>query len=242
MKITKRQLRRIIQEYSQLYVEPAGNVIGIVGADIDGDHRYYQELTVTHDPSTDEITIVVKDQGAAGGMDGPGGSTGFMLSGKQVLPAGAKGKDVVATIKDMIYQYADTIKRYGKPSKNFTWANSTYSRGPKGLNAKLATAALRKARGLEENKQLLEIGSPPDMNAPGWGPNDSEDWERQARAGRYRQAVREGQLDDAILMLDGLVSELDMMGGSTSPPSAYEMRKTVQKVIEVLRDVAEARK
>jgi len=92
----------------------------------------------------------------------------------------------------------------------------------------------------ERSALLLEIGSPPDMNAPDWGPNDSEDWERQARAGRYRQAVREGQLDDAILMLGGLVSELDMMGGSTSPPSAYEMRKTIQKVIEVLRDVADA--
>ncbi len=156
MRIKKGQLRRIIQEYGQQYVEPTGNVIGVVGADIDGDHRYYQELTVTHDPSTDEITIVVKDQGAAGGMDGPGGSTGFMLSGKQVLPAGAKGRDVVAAIKNLISRTADTIKRYGKPSRNFTWADSTYSRGPKGLNAKLATAALRKARGMEENSQLTE--------------------------------------------------------------------------------------
>ena len=145
-----------LREYGQSYVEPAGNVIGVIGADIDGDHRYYQELTVTHDSSTDEITIVVKDQGAAGGMDGPGGTTGFMLSGKTVLPAGAKGRDVVAAIKNMISRTADTIKRYGKPSKNFTWADSIYSRGPKGLNAKLATAALRKARGLEENKQLTE--------------------------------------------------------------------------------------
>ena len=93
----------------------------------------------------------------------------------------------------------------------------------------------------EETRRLIsEIGAAPDMNDPDWHPNDTQDWERQARAGRYRQAVREGQLDDAILMLDGLVSELDMMGGSTSPPSAYEMRKTIQKVIEVLRDVADA--
>jgi len=34
----------------------------------------------------------------------------------------------------------------------------------------------------EEKSRLSEIGPPPDMNAPGWGPNDSEDWERQARA------------------------------------------------------------
>ena len=34
----------------------------------------------------------------------------------------------------------------------------------------------------EEKSRLLEVGPPPDMNAPGWGPNDSEDWERQARS------------------------------------------------------------
>ncbi len=34
----------------------------------------------------------------------------------------------------------------------------------------------------EEKSRLLEIGPPPDMNAPGWGPNDSEDWERNARS------------------------------------------------------------
>ena len=35
----------------------------------------------------------------------------------------------------------------------------------------------------EEKALLLEIehSMPPDMNAPGWGPNDSEDWERNAR-------------------------------------------------------------
>jgi len=27
-----------------------------------------------------------------------------------------------------------------------------------------------------------DLGPPPDMDAPGWGPNDSEDWERQARS------------------------------------------------------------
>ena len=34
----------------------------------------------------------------------------------------------------------------------------------------------------EEKSRLLEVGPPPDMDAPGWHPNDSEDWERQARA------------------------------------------------------------
>ena len=33
----------------------------------------------------------------------------------------------------------------------------------------------------EERTHLLEAGAPPDMDAEGWGPNDSEEWERQAR-------------------------------------------------------------
>jgi len=32
-----------------------------------------------------------------------------------------------------------------------------------------------------KKSRIDEIGPPPDMNAPGWGPNDSEDWERNAR-------------------------------------------------------------
>jgi hypothetical protein len=41
-----------------------------------------------------------------------------------------------------------------------------------GVNMKITRAQLRKL--------IMEIGSPPDMDAPGWGPNDTEDWERQA--------------------------------------------------------------
>jgi hypothetical protein len=32
----------------------------------------------------------------------------------------------------------------------------------------------------EAKARLLEVGPPPDMNAPGWSPNDSQEWERQA--------------------------------------------------------------
>jgi len=129
---------------------PAGNVIGYIEADIDGDYRYNQQLRVIHNPSTDEITIIVQDAGAVGGMDyhGPGeGRSDYYTHGRpQVLPAGAKGKDLVAAIRNMIKQTADTIRRYGKPTRNFAWGENTWSRGPKGLNAKLANAALQKAR------------------------------------------------------------------------------------------------
>jgi hypothetical protein len=36
----------------------------------------------------------------------------------------------------------------------------------------------------EEKARLLEVGDPPDMDAEGWGPNDSEEWERQAQYDR----------------------------------------------------------
>ena len=69
-----------------------------------------------------------------------------------------------------------------------------------------------------------------------WSDVDAEkvaqDWERQHRA----RAVREGQLDDAILMLDDAISEL-----KASRHTKPAVRKTIQKVIEVLRDVADAR-
>ena len=32
----------------------------------------------------------------------------------------------------------------------------------------------------EEKSRLIEVGPPPDAHAPGWGPNDSQEWERQA--------------------------------------------------------------
>ncbi len=33
----------------------------------------------------------------------------------------------------------------------------------------------------EEKTRLLEAGAPPDTEADGWHPNDSQEWERQAR-------------------------------------------------------------
>jgi len=33
----------------------------------------------------------------------------------------------------------------------------------------------------EEKARLYEVGPPPDMDAEGWHPNDSQEWERSAR-------------------------------------------------------------
>jgi len=159
MKITKSQLRAIIREQDEATLD--GNVIGSISADIDGDHRYNQQLVVSHNPNTDEITVVVQDASAVGGMDyqGPGeGRSAYHTTGRQVLPAGTNGKGLIAAIRYMIKRRADTIKMYGRPSRNFTWGSSPWSDEPKGLNVRLATDALRRARGLGENKMRITKG------------------------------------------------------------------------------------
>ena len=156
MRVTKGKLRALIREVNI----PVGNTIGYIDADIDGDHRYNQQLSVIHDPNTDGITIIVQDAGAVGGMDyhGPGeGRSDYYISGRQVLQPGAKGKDLVAAIRNMINRTADTIKRYGKPSRNFVWGENMWSGGPKGLNIKLANAALQKARSQGTSPALVEM-------------------------------------------------------------------------------------
>ena len=39
----------------------------------------------------------------------------------------------------------------------------------------------------EERQRLSEIGPPPDMDAEGWHPNDSQEWEREADAAARRE-------------------------------------------------------
>jgi len=171
MRITKGKLRALIREAGGSGTPP-GNVIGYIEANIDGDYRYNQQLSVIHDPSTDGITIIVQDAGAVGGMDyhGPGeGRSDYYTSGRQMLQPGAKGKDLVAAIRTMIGRTADTIKRYGKPSKNFIWGEGMWSSGPKGLNVKLANAALQKARSQGPSPALVEM---PVSKSRGYGSQD----------------------------------------------------------------------
>ena len=47
----------------------------------------------------------------------------------------------------------------------------------------------------EEKSRLLEMNPlPPDMDAEGWGPNDSEDWERNARSEERAEIEGEKEL------------------------------------------------
>ena len=48
-------------------------------------------------------------------------------------------------------------------------------------------------RGRTINEAPRDPGPPPDMNAPGWGPNDSEDWERNARYAEREEIDAEKQ-------------------------------------------------
>ena len=43
----------------------------------------------------------------------------------------------------------------------------------------------------EERHRLLEIGPPPDMDAPGWHPNDTQEWEREAQGEHNAERDRE---------------------------------------------------
>jgi hypothetical protein len=72
----------------------------------------------------------------------------------------------------------------------------------------------------EEKARLLEVGDPPDINAAGWHPNDSEEWERQAREEQEQDDDSEVNEDgDALwVMADDLVSQTKMGRISAEAP------------------------
>ena len=59
---------------------------------------------------------------------------------------------------------------------------------------KISTAKLKKLikeelfyREFYRGGAINEVGPPPDMDAPGWHPNDSQEWEREADAERRQE-------------------------------------------------------
>lgn len=119
--------------------------LGQVYANIAGDGRYGQWLEVLYCNVGDIATLVVKENGAVGGMDGPGGSYPPSTITKIVVnkPTGAS---LCKAIKQLIKSKdCDTIARYGKPTKKFTW--TTWGDLPnRGLNMTNATNALNFAK------------------------------------------------------------------------------------------------
>lgn len=113
--------------------------IGSIYACIAGDHRYASTVSVQLNDDG-SATVIRKESGAVGGMDGPGGAydAGVYARVEIENPTGAK---LVRAIKEC---FDDVIRTYGRPSKNFTW--KVYGRTvAKGLSAAKANAALTEA-------------------------------------------------------------------------------------------------
>jgi len=63
---------------------------------------------------------------------------------------------------------------------------------------KISTTNLKKLikeelfyRAFYRGETINEVGPPPDMDAPGWHPNDTQEWEREARAEERGERDRE---------------------------------------------------
>lgn len=89
--------------------------IGYISACIAGDYRYSSEVAVQLDG--DKVHVILSENGAVGGMDGPGGATDFRETSRVTVDAKKPG-EIVKAIRSM---FDSTIKRYGKPTKNFVW-------------------------------------------------------------------------------------------------------------------------
>lgn len=118
-------------------------LIGYINACIAGDHRYSTRIDVHLD---EDFNIEVRryENGAVGGMDGPGGATPYhMVAFKYVKhQKGQKlnvtAKCVVEAIKEL---FDDTVKIYGKPTKRFVWKMHD-NKQTEGLSVKNCQAVL----------------------------------------------------------------------------------------------------
>ena len=90
--------------------------IGEISACIAGDSRYTSRVQVWS--NGDVVEVRLYESGAVGGMDGPGGR--FELPGKVLSTVPFKAKDISIAVRHAC-NADDTIRRYGKPSKEFRW-------------------------------------------------------------------------------------------------------------------------
>jgi len=125
-----------------------GTRIGSITADINGDSRYTSKVTVTvSDTRTwaDHRVVVVQrlENGARGGMDGPGGAYGMAVRASTEL-IDPSPRELVEAIKD---KFDGVIRTYGKPTKRFEWfRGGNYRAFITGLSAAKAKAALIEAK------------------------------------------------------------------------------------------------
>jgi len=108
--------------------------IGWIHACIAGDFRYSTSVDVYLDDNSN-ILIERLENGAVGGMDGPGGATESQASyQKKIL---AKNVSPAVVVKETKKAFDHIINRYGTPSKNFKWVT-----GEKGISAAKVKKAL----------------------------------------------------------------------------------------------------
>ena len=164
MKITKKQLKTVVRNtlneqfgggYGDLYSHqgtvpleqyaPDNKKIGEIGATIGYDSRYRQIMRVYYHPSDDSVTIEMTSTVAVGGRDyeGPGsGASQLEVIGLYNTGPGAKASDVARNVRGMIDANGDTIRSYGKPSKNFVWGKAYDRKSPRGISVQAAKWAL----------------------------------------------------------------------------------------------------
>lgn len=136
------------------------NEIGMLSANIGGDARYTDRLSVRYDNENNKVIVRVESTGAAGGMDGPGGTTEPRIEwADTVAPNPAQ---VVASIKRAM-KSSNVLRGYGK-LKNFVWTTS-WKRGVNAANAKeallsagatLASAARKKTKNKGPMRMLTD--------------------------------------------------------------------------------------
>jgi hypothetical protein len=113
--------------------------LGYIYANIAGDSRYTDRMEVQLDADTRLVHVIVSSSSPVGGMDGSGDTTGF----EERLHMKAKSsspKDVLKLVKSIIADERWNFKRYGQPTKRFTWR--TFHGFKQGLNQTLVQEAL----------------------------------------------------------------------------------------------------
>lgn len=94
-------------------------LLGSLYACIAGDHRYGDTLRVEWIPASGSVKVSVRSSGAVGGMDGDGRS--YDAGEQYTSTCQPDPHAVLALIKGVIDQDRFAFKKYGKPTKRFSW-------------------------------------------------------------------------------------------------------------------------
>lgn len=100
--------------------------IGCINSHIPGDMRYSDRLAVFVRENGD-VEIELSETGAAGGMDSFNGSTNAHVTfSRRLKHKEATPKAIASALDAAMNTSGCTIKRYGKPTKNFRWSPEGY--------------------------------------------------------------------------------------------------------------------